>query len=103
MPMATRIYDTAAWRKLSRSGPCAVAELLGGECHGPISRHHVHSMSLGGDPEGETIMVCKRHHPMLEALARKIHGTPQWKRCPHHHRTADARAACERRLNAVAA
>jgi hypothetical protein len=58
-------------------------------------------VSLGGDPAGETIMVCARHHPMLEALARKIHGLPEWKSCPHMHRSAAAREACERRLNGV--
>jgi hypothetical protein len=97
--MSTSIYHTSRWRGLPRTGPCAAAELLGGECFGPIHRHHVHPVSLGGDPDGETIMVCKRHHPMLEALARKIHGLPEWKRCPHTHRSAAAREACEARLN----
>jgi hypothetical protein len=100
--MATTIpYDKRRWRRLPRTR-CRVAELLGGECAGPIERHHVHPMSLGGDPQGETVEVCKRHHPMLEALARKIHGTPRWKSCPHRpgtHVYPGSREECERQLN----
>lgn len=94
-------YFTARWRGLPRTR-CQVAELLGGECAGPIHRHHVHPMSLGGDFDGETVEACRRHHPMLEALARKIHGTPEWKHCPHTHRTRAAREECEERLNRAA-
>lgn len=91
-------YYTRKWRRLPRTS-CAAAELFGGECHGPIHRHHVHPISLGGDPNGETIEACARHHPMVEALARKMHGAPEWKRCRHLHRTREAREACEQRLN----
>jgi hypothetical protein len=93
-------YFRQSWRELPRTR-CVAAELLGGECAGPIERHHVVPMSLGGPADGETIEVCKRHHPMIEALARKIHGLPEWKRCPHQHRTRESREACERRLNAA--
>ncbi|HSE46091.1 MAG TPA: hypothetical protein VLA89_12265 [Gemmatimonadales bacterium] len=102
--MATTPYYTRRWRRLPRTR-CEAAELLGGECAGPIHRHHVHPISLGGDPEGESVEVCSRHHPMLEALARKIHGLPEWKRCPHGpgaHRYPGAREDCERRLNRAA-
>jgi hypothetical protein len=100
--MATAtIYSKRRWRELDRSGPCAAFELLGGECAGPIERHHVHPISLGGDPEGPTIPLCKRHHPMVEALARRVHGRKAWKSCPHQHRTREAREECERRLNAA--
>ena len=99
--MSTFSYYKSSWRNLPRSR-CAAAELLGGECAGPIGRHHLHPISLGGDPEGETVEACARHHPMLEALARKIHGLPEWKRCPHTHRSREAREACETRLNRAA-
>lgn len=100
--MATTIpYYKSRWRKLPRSR-CAAAELLGGECTGTIHRHHVHPMSLGGEIGGETIEVCQKHHPMIEALARKIHGLPEWKRCPHIHRSRESREACEQRLNRAA-
>lgn len=100
--MATgTIYSTRYWRELDRSGPCAAAELLGGECAGPIERHHVHPISLGGAPEGDTIQLCRRHHPMVEALARRIHGLEEWKRCPHQHRSLESRELCERRLNGL--
>lgn len=99
--MATVPYYTSRWRGLERER-CEVAELLGGECAGPIHRHHVVPMSLGGDADGETVEVCERHHPMLEALARKVHKLPEHKICPHHHRTREAREACERRLNRAA-
>jgi hypothetical protein len=102
--MSHTLYHTPRWLALDRSGPCAVAELLGGECAGPIHRHHVHPVSLDGDPEGMTVQVCRKHHPMLEALARKIYGDPPgWKRCPHPHRTRAAREQCERRLNGAVA
>lgn len=86
---------TASWRALPRTGPCAVAELVGGDCRGPRHLHHVTPLSLGGDPDGKVVTVCAAHHPMLEALARRVHHTP---RCPHQHRTPEARAICERRL-----
>ena len=92
-----RPYDTADFRALPRER-CAVYELLGGECAGPIGRHHVHPLSMGGEEDGRTVEVCSTHHPMLEALARRIHGIPR--RCPHKHVTPEARAQCEARLNA---
>lgn len=70
------------------------------ECSGPVHLHHVHPLSAGGDAFGRTVEVCRRHHPMLEALARRVYGEPEWKTCPHQHRTREAREACERRLNA---
>lgn len=100
--MATKTpYYTRRWRRLPRES-CEVAELFGGKCRGPIHRHHVHPLSAGGDPDGETIEVCASHHPMVEALVRKIHNLPEWKRCPHTHRTREAREDCERRLNRAA-
>lgn len=97
----TAPYYTRHWRSLPRER-CAAAELLGGECAGLIHRHHLHPISLGGDPDGETVEVCQRHHPSLEALARKLHGLPEWKHCNHVHPYPGAREACERRLNRAA-
>lgn len=91
------VYDTRAWRRLSRDGACALAELLPDACSGELHRHHVQPISAGGDPLGKTVLVCARHHPMLESLARKTLG---WKTCKHVHRSRGAREACERRLNA---
>lgn len=100
--MAGRIYDRAFFRALPREG-CIVHELFGTECAGEIGRHHVHPISLGGPEDGPTVPSCARHHPMLEALARRVYGTPEYRRCPHAHRTLEGRMACERRLNANAA
>ena len=91
-----RIYDTAAFRALPRER-CAVYELLGGECSGPIGRHHVRPLRYAAD--GRTVEVCAVHHPMLEALARRIHGEREYRRCTHRHVTPEAREACERKLN----
>lgn len=92
-------YNTRSWRELPRDS-CAVAELLGVEdCLGAIHLHHVHPLALGGDFGARTVPACARHHPMLEALARRAF---RWQRCPHPHRTREAREACERRLNRAA-
>lgn len=95
-----RVYDRQAFRALERER-CAVHDLVGGECAGPIHRHHVQPLSADGDPWGRTVEVCERHHPMLEALARRVHRVREWKRCPHNHVTADSRRRCEERLNGV--
>lgn len=96
-------YNTARWRSLPRKGVCEVGQLLGTDCEGPLHRHHVQPLSAGGDAFGRTVLVCLHHHPSLEALARRVWHEPQWKTCPHHHRSKEAREACERRLNSVAA
>jgi hypothetical protein len=93
-------YYTKRWRELSRSEPCAIGELLGVECSGLIHRHHVHPLIAGGDPYGTTVAVCARHHPMLEALVRRVYGLRKRKTCKHQHRSREARESCERRLNA---
>lgn len=105
------IYDTLLWqtvraRALSRDGNrCTVSQLLGGECAaGPLHAHHIVPVGDGGaafslDNVGTT---CAAHHPMWEALRRTLvarlldAGRPT--RCTHQHRTAEARAICERRL-----
>jgi hypothetical protein len=94
-----RVYDQATFRRLPRER-CAVHELLGDECAGPIHRHHVYPLSHGGEDDGRTVSVCAHHHPSLEALARRVYGEREPRRCPHRHVTAEARERCEARLNA---
>jgi hypothetical protein len=77
----------------------AVRELIGGDCSGLLARHHVHPIRLGGDVEGRTVVCCARHHPMLEALARRVHGASRYRRCHHKHVTEEARRLCEAKLN----
>lgn len=90
------VYDSAYWRGLPRTGSCCLSRLLPDSCEGALHRHHVVPISLGGDPLGETVLVCARHHPALEALARRV---IRWRSCKHEHRTREARESCERRLN----
>lgn len=99
--MRRKDLDRRRWRALPRER-CAVFDLIGGDCSGPISLHHIVPITAGGDEDGPVVQVCQRHHPMLEALARREY-RPQWKRCHHVHRSRESREACERRLNAVAA
>lgn len=94
-------YNTRKWRGLSRSGTCAVGELLGTECSGRLHLHHVHPLQAGGDQFGRTVPVCEKHHPSLEALARRVWGEPEWKHCTHTHPYPGGREECERRLNAA--
>jgi hypothetical protein len=100
--MRRKDLDTRRWRALPRER-CAVFELIGGACSGPISLHHIIPLSAGGDDDGPVVQVCQAHHPMLEALCRRVYRPVEPRRCPHHHRTREAREACERRLNAAAA
>ena len=81
---------------MSTRTECVFAELVPGECSGTLHWHHVHPISAGGDPDGKTVPICSRHHPQLEAVARRI---LRWRSCPHVHRSPEAREACERRLN----
>jgi hypothetical protein len=81
---------------LSRT--CALSELLPGECTEVLHSHHVMPISYGGDPDGPQVWVCSRHHPRLEAMARR---ELSWRTCKHRHRYAWAKAECEARLNAA--
>lgn len=77
---------------------CALAELLPDACKGGLDSHHVFPISAGGDPDGPQVWVCDRHHPMLEALARRVLGTPHG--CPHRpgtHRYLEGKEQCDRR------
>jgi len=96
--MEKRVYDRRQWRSLPREF-CAVEQLFGeavGPCHGLIHLHHVDE----NDPDSRSVPVCQRHHPSLQAALRRLRSPETvWKRCRHHHSTAEGRAACERRLN----
>lgn len=98
----TEIYNTRSWRSLPRDY-CAVSYLFGGAagpCSGLIHHHHVDPE----DPRSRTVQVCASHHPRIHAALRHLGGSERaWKRCPHRHRTPEARHACERRLNLKAA
>lgn len=98
--MERTVYNTARWRDLPRDY-CAVERLFGaaaGPCAGLIAHHHV----VPDDPDSRTVQICARHHPQLHAALRRLEPRP-WKRCSHRHPYPEGRAACERRLNAVAA
>src|SRR6188472_4206240 len=100
--MASTVYDTRVWRELPRDGSCVLAPLFPDDCEGRTHYHHVVPVSRGGDPEGPVVALCQRHHPMVEALTRRV---TRWRTCPHGpsaHRYPGAREACERRMNRAA-
>ena len=96
---------TREWRDLPRDGEC-VAEFLFGEhagpCHGLMHRHHV----MPGDPTSRTYLACAAHHPQIEAFLRSLRRRADRvlgrRRCPHQHRSREAREMCERQLNRAA-
>jgi hypothetical protein len=105
----TAIYNTLRWRAartraLERDGRrCTVSRLLGGPCSaGPLHVHHVEPVADGGDPYALDNLgtVCSSHHPQWEALRRLLvrRRSEPPVRCPHRHRTAEARRICEARL-----
>lgn len=106
--MATSLYDTVLWqiaqrRVLRRDGSrCSVARLLGGRCTDRLDVHHLVPVSEGGGflAEDNLITACSSHHPMLEALRRRIlnRREPAAPRCHHKHVHAEARRQCEERL-----
>ena len=110
--MAGTIYNTLLWqlarrRALSRDGSrCTVARLLGGECSPSLDVHHIRPVSEGGAPfdQENLATVCDSHHPIWEALRRRLLAAleppapPAPVRCRHIHRTAEGRRACEARL-----
>lgn len=88
-------------RILARDQTCN-GRFLGGHCSPVLDVHHIRPREEGGTDEDENLMVlCHSHHPQLEALRRAIleRREPQWRHCPHEHRSREARELCERRLN----
>lgn len=105
-------YGTLRWRvtrsrALARDGHlCTVSRLLGGECSGALHVHHIVPVEEGGEPFALDNLgtACASHHPAWEALRRKLVSArtepvaPAVPRCPHAHRTPEARVLCERRM-----
>lgn len=107
--MSASLYSTALWqiarrRALKRDGNrCSVQRLLGGACTATLHVHHLVPVEDGGDlySQDNLVTACSRHHPMLEALRRHVLAevrNPSVPRCPHQHRSAEARRICERRM-----
>lgn len=106
------LYSSLRWRivrkrALERDGHrCTVSRLLGGPCSpGPLHAHHIVPVEDGGPPfELDNIgSTCAGHHPQWEALRRilvqrLLGDDDRPPRCPHQHRTREARRICERRL-----
>lgn len=102
------IYDTQEWRDARAAalyrdgGRCTVARLLGGPCTDDLHVHHVVAIEDGGAPFDVDNLgtACSSHHPMWEALrrqlVRRLLSAPP--RCPHEHRSREARRICEERL-----
>lgn len=106
--MGASVYHTTAWAQarraaLARDGNrCTVSRLLGGDCHGALHVHHITPLASGGTHTIDNLgTVCATHHPMWEALRRKLSTLRAPRRCPHHHVHAEARRLCEQRLNAA--
>lgn len=105
----TDLYGTLRWRNVRAQaiarddGRCTVSRLLGGPCsHEPLHAHHIIAVAEGGavyDLEN-VATTCEVHHPMWESLRRvlvtRLLAPPP--RCPHQHRSAEARRQCEARL-----
>lgn len=101
------IYDTPAWQRtrahvLARDGDrCTVARLIGGDCHPRLHCHHVVPVGEGGAPfdPSNVLTACASHHPMIEALRRRLLAlrTPPEPKCPHRHPYPQGRRECEQR------
>lgn len=100
------LYATKPWRELrsrvlSTDADCYLSGIAG-DCRGDLLVHHVIPVSDGGPeiPGDDGVRVlCKRHHSMLHGFLRR---QASWKRCPHQHRSLEARRLCEERLNRAA-
>lgn len=98
------LYDTKSWRDFrahARASECFLANVAG-QCRGALHVHHVDPLSEGGPAfpdEGGVITLCAAHHRMIDSFLKRREG---WRRCPHHHRSREAREQCEARLNRAA-
>ena len=103
------LYSTALWRLVAQKAKrrdrsrCTVARLLGGDCRGLLHVHHIVPVSEGGAALAldNLATVCASHHPKWESLRRAImrqRGEVMQIRCPHSHRSLEARLLCEARL-----
>lgn len=96
-------WENIRARILARDGVCS-GRFLGGECSAILDVHHILPREEGGTDADDNLMVlCHRHHPMLEAIRRAILKRRAPRRvCPHRHLYPGAREACERHLNRAA-
>jgi len=106
MGLDSTLWSIARGRALRRDGSrCTVSRLLGGDCTPTLHVHHLVRPEHGGsryalDNLGTT---CSAHHPVWEAVRRSIverrglEHDPR-PRCPHQHRSAEARRQCEARM-----
>lgn len=105
-------YDSPAWDAargfaLARDRHrCTVSRLLGGPCKGTLHVHHIVAIQDGGAPYDLDNLgtACAAHHPKWEALRRALARSHEGlrPRCPHRHRSREARRICETRLARVA-
>lgn len=93
------VYNLSSWRKIPRTGECALSVLLGGPCSGPLALHHLTPLSEGGTDE-HLVLCCASHHARLHGARRRVE--PKRRTCSHRHVYPGARAACEARLNRAA-
>jgi len=103
LQLSTPTWRDTRSRVLARDGNrCTVARLLGGTCAPPpFHVHHIVPRGDGGTDDLDNLATaCASHHPIWEALRRQVvrRMTSEPVRCPHVHRTAEARRICESRL-----
>ena len=99
--MKMETWESIRARIIARDRGCS-GRFLGGECSPILDVHHILPREEGGTDEDSNLMaLCHTHHPMLESMRRAILRRRRWRTCPHEHRYAHAREACERRLNAA--
>ena len=70
----TATWDEVRAHVIARDGSrCTVGWLLGGACSDTLDVHHLIPREEGGtnDPEN-LITACHAHHPVVEALRRRI-------------------------------
>ncbi len=101
--LSSKTWSDVRLRALERDKhSCTVAALLGGPCRGRLHVHHIQpraerpDLALALDNLGTS---CAAHHAAWEGLRRQLEKMAGVRRCPHQHRSAEARALCERRLS----
>lgn len=105
------VYNDPRWKRareaaLLRDGNrCTVARFFGESCKGMLHVHHIVPLGDGGHPfDLENLgTVCARHHVQWEALRSEVvrslsDDLAHRIRCPHTHRSREAREQCERRM-----
>lgn len=106
METRTDFYKSPEWlalreRVLDRDeGRCTVAWLLGGECDGAMTVHHIQKRSDRPDlqlDEDNCASVCAKHHPTWEAARRYVERSRRpLPPCRHFHPYRQGREQCDR-------